>query len=63
MYNGVTENSRKERRDNVFKTHVQYVQFRRFNFLLKTVKQPQVKKELSDGLGKGHIGLWSNGLI
>lgn len=66
MYYTVKGNSRKERRNNVLKTHVQYVQFRRFNLLLQRANGLKSRKSfanLSAGLGKSHIGLWSNGLI
>lgn len=46
--------------------HVQYVQFRRFNLLLQGANSLKSRKSfanLSAGLGKSHIGLWSNGLI
>lgn len=56
---------RKEGRNNVLKTH-EYVQFRRFNLLLQRANSLKSRKSfanLSAGLGKSHVGLWSDGLI
>lgn len=47
MYNSVKGNSGKEGRNNVLKTHVQYVQFRRFNLLLQRANSLKSRKSFA----------------